>query len=96
MLVIEILEGRNTPIARNVNTKKGPQTFFHVDAYAHLGGAFPVQFRLPAQSSTHIFSPGHYQLSPESFKVGQYGDLEIDRFNMALVPLPQGHKEKAA
>lgn len=93
MLVVKILKDRNTPIARNVNTKNGPKTFFHINAYADLGGAFPVEFRFPVESATHVFAVGEYQLAQSSFKIGQYGDLEIDRFNMMLIPLPAQHQK---
>lgn len=93
MLIISVLKDRNIPIARTVNTKAGEKTFYHINAYADMGGAFPVEFRFPVESATHTIAVGQYQLAQSSFKIGQYGDLEIDRFSMMLIPLPaQQHK----
>lgn len=86
-LVIEIFEGKNTPLARNVTTKSGPKTFYHVPAAVDTGGLYPVEFRFPVESENHFITPGKYTLPNTSFKVGPYGDLEIDRFNMLLVPI---------
>lgn len=89
MLIIEIIEGRNRPLSKVIKEGTPDQkTFYEHEAYLHQNGAFPVQCRLPAKDVTHILAPGKYTLSPNAYKVGQYGDLQIDRFNIELIPLP--------
>lgn len=95
MLIVEIFKDKNVPIARNIETKNGPKTFFHIPAAVDTGGLYPVEFRFPVASESHIMAPGKYSLAECSFKVGQFGDLEIDRFNITLIPLPAQQHQKA-
>lgn len=92
-LVIEVLEGKNTPIMRNQKIKGEDRKFFHIPVAVEMGKLYPVEVRWSVESETHFISPGKYTLSESSFKVNQYGDLELDRYNMALIPLRQEHKK---
>ena len=88
MLIIEIMENRNRPIAKVIREgKPDEKTFYEHEVYLHKAGLYPIECRLPAKSATHIITPGKYVLSKNSFKVGQYGDLQIDRYAIELVPL---------
>lgn len=82
MLKISIIEGHHQPISRN--TRNG--VMWNQDAYVHLGGAYPSKMKIPLDSPSGAYPPGEYELSPDSFRVGQYGDLEVNRFGLKIVP----------
>ena len=89
---ITIVEGHHQPESRT--TQKG--LMWSQKAYADLGGAFPAQMKITLQSPNEAYRPGDYELSPESFRIGQYGDLEVNRFNIKLVPVSAALKSAVA
>lgn len=89
---ITIVQGHHQPDSRN--TQKG--TMWSQKAYADLGGAFPAEIKISLQSPERAYAVGEYELSPQSFKVGQYGDLEVNRFNIKLVPSTSSVKPSLA
>lgn len=84
---IEIIKGHEQANSRT-NNDTGKVSWSQ-DAYIHLGGAFPQKFTIPLESAAHAYPVGHYTLSLESFKVNQYGGLEINRWGMGLVQTAQ-------
>lgn len=55
------------------------------------GDEYPVKVHVPLGTSRErraAYKLGVYTLSPQSIKLTQYGDLEIDRFNLQLTLLP--------
>lgn len=57
-------------------------------AYLHRDGMpYPDRFEI-SLGDQKAYKPGQYFLAPQSFRVGKFGDLEIDRFNLLLLPLP--------
>jgi hypothetical protein len=86
---IEIMENHSAVQSRNVPGKDGKpdNTFYSQKAYAHTGGAFPVEFKIPLSNHNDAYRVGVYQLDPESYQVGRFGDLEINRYEMKLIPL---------
>lgn len=85
---IEIMEAHSAVQSRTIQGKDGKadKTYYSQKAYAHTGGAFPVEFKLPLESHNDAYRAGTYELDPSSFAVGRYGDLEINRFEMKLTP----------
>jgi hypothetical protein len=78
---VSILEGFHLPTTKTIKEN----TFYEQKAYADMGGAFPVEFKLPLNSPVEANPIGSdYELDPASFKINQYGNLEIDRFNIKL------------
>lgn len=77
------------PTPRTFKGKDGKpdRTVYEQKAFAHLGGVFPVQFTLTHDDHKNAYEIGEYQLAPESFKIGPYGDLQIDRYNLKLKPI---------
>lgn len=53
------------------------------DLYVHLGGPFPERIRVSLDSESDILPIGKYTITQQSLKVGQYGDLEFDRYNLS-------------
>jgi hypothetical protein len=88
---IEILTTNNAhlPVPRTFKGRDGKpdRTVYEQKAYVHLGGVFPVEFKLSHDDHNNAYEAGTYKLNPESFKVGQYGDLQLDRFNIKLEPV---------
>ena len=96
MIRIEVNEADCAVESRSVTTRNGPQTFYHQTAYLHTGGAYPDRFRIPVQGVNSGYPPGVYTLSDASFRVGRYGDLEINRFDFQLERLPSVASERKA
>lgn len=92
MLEVEIVRGHETVLVRQ--GKNGVS--YYQRAYAHIGGAFPHEFRLPLSSPQAAYAVGKYYLSPSSYRVNQWSDLEINRFELTLVPVQQVAPVKAA
>ena len=87
-VIIEIMETNNShiPTPRTIKGQngKGDRVVYDQTAFAHLGGVFPVQMRLTHNDHNEAMEVGKYLLHPSSFKVGRYGGLEIDNYNMVL------------
>ena len=81
MLKISIVKGFDQPVSRN--TQNG--TRWHQIAYAHFGGAYPAEIRIPLADPNGAYLVGAYVLDNSSFRVGKYGDLEINPFQLKLV-----------
>ena len=57
------------------------------EAYIHLPGAkYPQQARIRLRPQQAPYVEGSYILSPKSFSVGAYGDLQLG--DVVLDPLP--------
>ena len=62
-------------------------TFHEQQAYLHTGSAYPMPFKIPLRNPGAAKPSGQYTLDPSSFKVNQYQALELDRWNLKLIPL---------
>lgn len=91
-LVIEIVAGHEAVQTRMVQGK--PR--FSQKAYAHLGGAFPHEIRVPVEDPQRPYRVGRYNVALNSYQVGKYGDLQINPFEFVLVPAGQASAVKAA
>lgn len=85
-MIIEIIKGSDVPTSRQFKNKPDELSWSQ-PAFAHLGGHFPVEIKLPLKNATFAHPVGKYNLDKDSFKVGQYGDLEINRWEINLVPI---------
>ncbi len=56
-------------------------------AYAHLDGKFPQRMKLPLSDGQNYYSSGQYQLTLDSYRIGKYDSLEINNFDMKLMPI---------
>lgn len=87
-VIIEVMETNNSHLPKPRTIKgqngKGDRVVYDQTAFAHLGGVFPVEMRLTHNDHNEVLEVGKYLLHPSSFKVGRYGGLEIDNFNMVL------------
>ena len=81
---VEILDGFHQPESRQSNDGK---VRWSQKAYLHNGGAFPVEFTLSIPDASSAYPVGQYTLTDDSFKVNQYGGLELSRWDLKLTPL---------
>lgn len=96
-MLVEIVREDCAVESRNANTKNGPQTFYHQTAYLHLPGqAYPSRFRVPVRGPADAYQPGRYTVSPGSYRINPYGDLEINRFDFSLQPAAAAVEAKRA
>ncbi len=97
---IEIIEtnGSHIPVARTFPAKgdKPARTVFEQKAFAQMGGIFPVEFKITHDDHNDAYAVGVYELSPDSYKVNQYGQLELDRFGLKLIPASNVLDKKAS
>jgi hypothetical protein len=83
MLNISIIDGHHQ--AQSRNTKNGIRYF--QEAYAHLGGAFPQQIEIPLRNPADAKPIGEYTLDVSTFQVGRFKNLELNPFELKLLPL---------
>ena len=83
MLKISIIDGHHQPQSRN--TKNGVR--YYQDAYAHLGGAFPQQIEIPLKNPADAKPIGDYTIDLSTFQVGRFKNLELNPFELRLVPV---------
>ncbi len=62
--------------------------------FVNVGGAYPLQVTVPVDTP-HGYLPGTYKMAAESFRVGKYGDLEINNYGVVLHPDKSGEIKKA-
>lgn len=86
--------------SENINVRSGTgkngKAFSFREQFAALddGGDFPAPFRVRLDRDQPAYKPGLYTFSAQSYRVGQYGDVEL-RF-ASLVPLDVQRAAKAA
>lgn len=84
IMLIEIFQENSQKCVKSVKDNN----FYYQVAYLHLESTkFPVEFQLSLGSNDPAYIPGKYTLSDSSFRVNQYGSLELNRFAMQLIPL---------
>lgn len=84
MLKISIVDGHHLPQSRQ--TKNGAR--YYQFAYAHIGGAYPAEIEIPLRNPTDAKPVGDYTLDLKTFQVGKYKNLELNPFELCLVPPP--------
>lgn len=64
-------------------TQKG-NTLYKQQVALENGGQFPLPFHVTIQKDKP-YSPGVYDFHPSSFRVGRFGGIELDPYNIHLV-----------
>jgi hypothetical protein len=77
-----IIKSENT---RTVKTNGGNE-LRQQQAAMDQGHDYPAPFWLIVDQP---YSPGRYTLDPNSFRVNQFGGLELDRYNIRLEAMPK-------
>lgn len=82
---------------RSFNGKDGkPQIIREQRAALDLGDGYELPFRVGLGSGP-VYQVGTYDISPESFSLGRYGDLELSRFvKLSMVKPAAAAAPKAA
>lgn len=86
MLKIEIFQDDvrvNTRTTKPKDDKPG-RIIYEQDAYAYIGGKFPVQMKLQLEQGQEPYDAGLYTVHSSSFVVNNFGGLELKRFGMAI------------
>jgi hypothetical protein len=77
-------------------SKKGePYTIHRQEGYLHNGHKYPERFEFapPEVDGKPIpYKAGFYTIAPSSLKVGEYKDLEINRYEFKLLRLDEPAK----
>lgn len=82
-LIIEVFQENESVIEKTFgNGNKG----YSQIGYVNLGNKFPEQIKIPLQQGQSFYKSGKYELLLSSFRVGKYGDLEVNPFELNLVP----------
>ena len=86
-LVIEIIEHHNAPfeISGIGKTSGKPYSFYKQKAYAHVGGAFPVEFEIMLDDARNAYAIGKYEVDAKSFEVDARGNLSFGRTLVLLM-----------
>lgn len=83
MLKIEITGNNQTKKSKAGNDYTLQEAYVTLPAHK-----YPVRIEVLPQRDKPIYAPGHYLLALESFKVGEYGKIEV---NPILTPAPKGN-----
>lgn len=59
---------------------------FKQGAALDTGSDFLLPFDVSLKSQADHYEPGEYTLAPECFRVSRYGGLEINPFDLRLIP----------
>jgi hypothetical protein len=87
---VSIIEGFHQPATKTIKEN----TFYEQKAYADFEGPYPVEFKIALNAPVDAYPIGSdYELDPSSYKVNQYGNLELDRFNIKLRRKSQAMKK---
>lgn len=68
-----------------VNRKTGQ--VFHRQKVALKQGAYELPFDVPVPDSASVYPVGDYTIHPDSYRVNQWGSLELNRFDLKLQPV---------
>lgn len=88
MIKIQILDGHSEVETREYKDKETGEvkvTYTQL-AYIHLGGAFPVEFKIRIPSPAEKYAIGDYTFTPDSLVVNQYKSLQF-AYNIKLKAL---------
>ncbi|EGR0771659.1 single-stranded DNA-binding protein [Vibrio parahaemolyticus] len=89
MLKIEIFKEDVKIITRQTKPKEGKpgRDIFEQDAYAYLGGKFPVLMKLQLEKDQVPYGEGLYTVHSSSFVINNFGGLELKRFGLTIEPM---------
>lgn len=92
-LIIEIIDGHHNAYAEG--TPEKPR--WKQDAYLHNGGAFPEKCKLNLDGPQAAVPVGKYFVKPSGFRIGRYGDPELNNWELSkhLTPAPMDFKKSA-
>lgn len=83
MIKVEIKPSQSAVTTRSGTSKAGnPYSLNEQMCYVHLGNEYPVLVKLTLDDGQPAYQPGLYTVSLNSFKVGQFGSLMIDRLRL--------------
>lgn len=89
MLKVIIEKADENANTRQITTGAGPRTVLEQFAYVHLSGhRYPVRakFTVP-EAHNRPYPAGTYTVAPESFRIGKYEKLELNPFELFLIPM---------
>lgn len=89
MLKIEVFPENVSVITRTTQPKddKPGREIFEQEAYAYLGGKFPVQMKLQLEKGQPPYAAGIYTPHSSSYVINNFGGLELKKFGMVIEPL---------
>lgn len=83
---------RDTTTREEINRKNG--TIFHKQRVALKQGQYELPFDLTVDAAKP-YAVGAYTFAPESFRTNQYGRIELNSYDLKLVPLASPAAPKA-
>ncbi|CAM3254329.1 MULTISPECIES: single-stranded DNA-binding protein [Vibrio] len=89
MLKIEIFPEDVKVATRTTKPKddKPGRDIYEQDAYAYIGGKFPVQMKLQLEKGQQPYAAGLYTPHSSSYAINNFGSLELKRFGQIIEPL---------
>lgn len=93
-LIFEIVKGHEQVTPNTFGTGEKARTVMQQDLYMYNGDLYPVKTVHSFDNAHEQLPVGKYYISPKSFRVNQYGSLELDRYNTVYLPLPTSHDKQ--
>lgn len=83
MILFEFFKENETVIVNKF--KDGGEKYSQI-CYLHSGKKFPEEFVFPLQQGQSFYRAGLYELQPKSLRVGKYSRLELNPYEMHILP----------
>jgi len=95
VLIVEVVDGHHMPESRS---SKDGQIRWSQKIYVHTGGAFPAEAKMSITDQTFARPIGKYELAKGAYRIGRYGDLELNNFDMHkhLIPVASAKLKQAS
>lgn len=84
MLEVEVFKNDEVVDVKRGTSKKGNEyVMFSQRGYINLGGQYPVAFKIRLDEEK-FYPSGKYLMSPESFVVNDFGELQAGRVTILV------------
>ncbi len=94
-LIFEIVKGHEQTTSKTFGSGEKARNVLQQDLYMYNGDLFPVKTIHTFDNAHEALPVGKYTISPKSFRVNQYGSLELDRYNTTYLPFSENINKAA-
>jgi len=93
-LILEVIENHHQPFS----VGQGEKERFKQKIFMHSGGPFPVEAKMNINNPVDALPIGKYVIQPSAYKVGKYGDVEVNQWELRnnLVPYKSALRKAVA
>jgi len=75
-----------------VKTIKQNNFYYQICYFVSTDSKFPIEMQVSLGEAELAYPAGKYLISDSSYKINQYGNLELSKYDLKLVPMPLDKK----